>query len=477
MSIESAISPAAADEVDSFVGRLDSALGEQWTPATRKWVARAPGRLDVMGGFAEYSGSLVLSYPLARGVLVAVAPRDDQSILLCSLGHEGNGSPQQCRLPLSLFYRADGAVADPDTVAAAVHREGCDSARDVAAALYAMLKRRTVEHFGGGATIGVRSGLSGTVGLGAAAAVSVASVSALARALDVQLTPMACAELATHGQNLLCNRAQGIAEAAGIVLGRPGEILQLHCRTREILGGLPLPAGVTLAGIDCGARSPLAGEKYMDARAAAFMGRKIIARIMASATGGSLNWSGHLSQVSVADYVERLRDRLPTKIKGAAFIERFGESDDPLSSIDPAKLYKVRSRAEHHIYENARAQQFVERTARAVRTGDRQAVIEAGELMYASHWSYGQRCGLGSIETDRLVNLLRKMGPSGGVYGAKISGRGAGGTVVVMHADSDQARDAVRRVVEEYARHTDCGPDTLTGTGPGAAAWGVHEIS
>jgi galactokinase len=30
------------------------------------WVARAPGRLDVMGGIADYSGSLVLGYRLPK---------------------------------------------------------------------------------------------------------------------------------------------------------------------------------------------------------------------------------------------------------------------------------------------------------------------------------------------------------------------------------------------------------------------------
>ena len=74
MTMDSAIGAAVAEEVDRFVGRLGSALGDQWAPTARKWVARAPGRIDVMGGFAEYTGSLVLSYPLARGVLVAVAP-------------------------------------------------------------------------------------------------------------------------------------------------------------------------------------------------------------------------------------------------------------------------------------------------------------------------------------------------------------------------------------------------------------------
>ena len=36
------------------------------------FVARAPGRLDVMGGIADYSGSLVLQLPLAEACHVAV---------------------------------------------------------------------------------------------------------------------------------------------------------------------------------------------------------------------------------------------------------------------------------------------------------------------------------------------------------------------------------------------------------------------
>ena len=35
-------------------------------------VARAPGRLDVMGGIADYSGSLVLEWPLADATFVAL---------------------------------------------------------------------------------------------------------------------------------------------------------------------------------------------------------------------------------------------------------------------------------------------------------------------------------------------------------------------------------------------------------------------
>ena len=39
-------------------------------------VARAPGRLDVMGGISDYSGSLVLELPLAVATWVAVQAHD-----------------------------------------------------------------------------------------------------------------------------------------------------------------------------------------------------------------------------------------------------------------------------------------------------------------------------------------------------------------------------------------------------------------
>ena len=38
------------------------------------FLARAPGRLDVMGGIADYSGSLVLQWPIREATRVAVRP-------------------------------------------------------------------------------------------------------------------------------------------------------------------------------------------------------------------------------------------------------------------------------------------------------------------------------------------------------------------------------------------------------------------
>jgi galactokinase len=45
-------------------------------------VTRAPGRLDVMGGIADYSGSLVLQMPIAEACHVALQrhPLDKQQV-------------------------------------------------------------------------------------------------------------------------------------------------------------------------------------------------------------------------------------------------------------------------------------------------------------------------------------------------------------------------------------------------------------
>lgn len=36
------------------------------------WIARAPGRMDVMGGISDYSGGLVLQLPIDRACYAAV---------------------------------------------------------------------------------------------------------------------------------------------------------------------------------------------------------------------------------------------------------------------------------------------------------------------------------------------------------------------------------------------------------------------
>ena len=64
-------------------------------------------------------------------------------------------------------------------------------------------------------------------------------------------------------------------------------------------------------------------------------------------------------------------------------------------------------------------------------TPDESGLVEMGELMYGSHASYSA-CGLGSDGTDLLVELVRQAGPAAGLFGAKITGGGSGGTVAIL---------------------------------------------
>src|SRR6478609_8022024 len=71
---------------------------------TPVFVARAPGRLDVMGGIADYSGSLVLQWPIREATRVAVRPWGESRISMTSVGP--GRDERRCEVPLSL-------VADP----------------------------------------------------------------------------------------------------------------------------------------------------------------------------------------------------------------------------------------------------------------------------------------------------------------------------------------------------------------------------
>ena len=51
-------------------------------------IARAPGRLDVMGGIADYSGSLVLQYPIREAIFAALQKDSAPVVRIVSLLQE-----------------------------------------------------------------------------------------------------------------------------------------------------------------------------------------------------------------------------------------------------------------------------------------------------------------------------------------------------------------------------------------------------
>jgi len=79
-------------DTDDFIDSLDrlvASLPNDWRNLFKSEkeliVTRAPGRLDVMGGIADYSGSLVLQLPIEAAVHVALQRNQSRRIRIVSL--------------------------------------------------------------------------------------------------------------------------------------------------------------------------------------------------------------------------------------------------------------------------------------------------------------------------------------------------------------------------------------------------------
>ena len=134
--------------------------------------------------------------------------------------------------------------------------------------------------------------------------------------------------------------------------------------------------------------------------------------------------------------------------------------------------------------ENVRVLQFIalmriaEVRQQEEENSDPQAGImeQVGQLMYEAHASYSDRIALGSPETDLIVELVQEGGASRHLYGAKITGGGAGGTVAVLCQNTAEAEEALEEVCRAYTVKTGVEPRLFLGSSPGALSFGSRYI-
>jgi L-arabinokinase len=343
----------------------------------------------------------------------------------------------------------------------------------VAGAFLVLMRERGLD-FRRGADILVGSDVPEGKGVSSSAALEVATMGALAAAYGVDLAPAETAFLCQKVENLVACAPCGVMDQMASACGEDGRLLAILCQPGEVRGSLALPEGLAVWGVDSGIRHSVGGADYGTVRTAAFMGYRIIAeaaglRVSAGETAGRVRvedprWRGYLANVTPEEFEGLYAAGLPEQVSGAEFLTRYGGITDPVTSVEPGRLYHVRAAARHPVHEHARVREFAALLAEGAARAR-----ELGELMYHSHESYSS-CGLGSEGTDELVRLVRGAGPTAGLYGAKITGGGSGGTVAVLgRAD---ARASVEAVARAYARGTGREPLVISGSSPGAAAFG-----
>jgi galactokinase len=439
-------------DVDAFADLLRArGLSEPGVPIA---VARAPGRLDVMGGIADYSGSLVLERPIAEATWAAIQPAGRPMLDVVSLGRPPLTIPLETVAP-------DGVPIAYDQ-ARRMFRDGDAWAAYVVGVLLVLARERAVP-LRSGLRIVVWSTVPEGKGVSSSAAVETATMYAAAQSLGIDVMGRDLAVLCQRAENLVAGAPCGVMDQMTCVFGEPETLLALLCQPAELQSPVRVPPDLEFWGLDSGERHAIGGSDYVAVRTGAFMGL----RILRAEAGLSTEY---LANVGPVEFECGLLRYLPEEMRGDAFLARYGHIEDSVTTVQPGRRYRVCAPAAHPIYERQRAEE-VRRLL--TNSPDEAACVRLGELMYGSHASYGQ-CGLGSPGTDRLVELVRREGTASGLYGARITGGGSGGTVAVL--GRRDAGAAIARVAEAYKRDTGYRPHVFAGSSPGVLAFGSRTI-
>lgn len=449
--------------------------------------ASAPGRLDVMGGISDYSGSLVLQMPIAERTTARAALRDDGVFRAYSTHPSGASCDAVVELPKRAFCSARGRVS------LSAMREALEG--DLSWASYILgCAAVLMEQKGAsinGCDIWVDSHVPVGKGVSSSAALEVSTMKALAAALRLRLGKTELPLLAQRAENIAAGAPCGIMDQLASYLGQKNALLPILCQPADVGPVVTLPRGVRFVGIDSGVTHAVSGASYGDVRTAAFMGYTIVARrngasiaslkrVAAGALRGNskpqadretLPFGGYLARVTPSEFDTCLRDEIPVAMTGREFLQEFHAIIDTVTTVSKQSRYAVLACTRHPVAENGRVRLFRRLLECLQQTTRRQAIRnqlleELGELMFQSHASYSA-CGLGCAATDALVEAVREAGPVHGVYGARVTGGGSGGAVCVL-CDGRAGVATAHRIARDHAREMNQELAVFDRSSPGA---------
>jgi L-arabinokinase len=390
-----AVSGDAPDLTAFAAGLAHRRRAGAWAPGAPHdapvFVARAPGRLDVMGGIADYSGSLVLQWPIREATRVAILRWPEPRLSITSIGRDG--SERRADVPLDVVNRG----GDPYETSRAWF--AADPARHWAAYVAGVFHVLAREHgvaFADGAAILIESDVPEGKGVSSSAALEAATMEAVVAAWQVPIDARTRAVRCQQVENLVVGAPCGVMDQMAAICGEAGSLMALLCQPAEFQGSVPLPDGLGVWGVDSGIRHAVTGADYGAVRVGAFMGYRILAdlaglHVAPGEREGHVRvedprWGGYLANVGRETFRE-FEPRIPEAMDGAAFLARYGGTTDLVTRVDPAGRYAIRTPTAHPIDEHARVTEWA-RVLRAAASGAAPDAARLGALMYESHASY-----------------------------------------------------------------------------------------
>ncbi len=467
------------EPVPTLLSRLRAELPGQVDFSRPLRVARAPGRLDVMGGIADYTGSLVCELPLDRAAALVVQARTDSIVKVVSFNLIDERKPFTFQMPIQMLARDSASVRvefDETGRKWAAYFLGC---------FWALHKWGYADSStpnAPGFNIATYSTVPPGAGVSSSAAIEVATMLALREHFlgatsSAVMGPMQLAELCQSVENQIVGAPCGIMDQVTSCLGQSGRLLRMICQPHELQEPLEIPPGVRFVGINSGVRHDIVGSAYARTRCAAFMAHKIIIekmRQVGTAAGREMiadPMRGYLANLDPDAYKRLFRSALPEQLNGNKFLDQYGPTIDAATRVAGEVIYPVQHAADHHVLEARRVRKFsgyIEEAAAANSPQARGAALDrAGHLMYASHQSYGIDAMLGAPECDLIVKLARAR-ERAGLYGARITGGGSGGTVAILADASPSADAAIGEIIDDYRVQTGHRAELFSGSSPGA---------
>src|SRR5215217_4681674 len=291
-------------------------------------VTRAPGRIDLMGGIADYSGSLVLQWPIAAATHVALQLQKTPTIQIRSLSSGVENDDRLFEMPLgnvssSTGYKSARAMFDANSAQR--------WAAYVAGAFFVLMRERNGV-FEQGAQIVIASDVPEGKGVSSSAALEVAAMTAIAAAYGIDISPQEIAFLSQKVENLVAGAPCGVMDQMTAACGERNRLLALLCQPGELKGTISLPEQLTIWGLDSGIRHSVAGTAYGVVRTAAFMGQRIIRDVAGFST------RGYLANITPDEFDKQLATYLPEQMSGEDFLSRYDGISDSVTSVKPDQM-------------------------------------------------------------------------------------------------------------------------------------------
>lgn len=207
--------------------------------------AFAPGRVELLGNHTDYNEGVVLSAALDLGITVTGHARDDEALLLSSVGMEDVAARLEDLRPTGSWADYPLGVVSM-FLGAGARIPGFEA------------------HFS--ATLPLGSGLSSS------AAIEIATAIFLVRLSGFSMRPLDLARLCRRAENEFVGVQCGLLDQVSSLLGERDRVIHLDCRAESVrtIPFLPNVPNASLIIINSGVQHALTGGEYNERRESCF---------------------------------------------------------------------------------------------------------------------------------------------------------------------------------------------------------------